>query len=74
MLDNTNSPGVNTNSGIYFKNGSYFTGAIKATGTGSVYARLGFFTFATSGQDALQEKLSIGDNGNVGIHVDVYRY
>lgn len=67
MLDNSNPLAVNTNSGIYFKNGNYFTGAIKAIGTGSVFARIGFFTFAASDQNILQERISITDDGNVGI-------
>jgi hypothetical protein len=70
LVDNTNALNVNTNTGVYFKNGSYFTGAIKAIGTGTVYARMGFFTFATSFQNGLQERLSIADDGNVGIGVD----
>jgi hypothetical protein len=67
LLDNTNTLAINTNSGIYFKNGSYFTGAIKAIGAGSVVARLSFFTYAAPGQNDLLERMSIADNGNVGI-------
>lgn len=70
LVDNTTTLNVNTNSGVYFKNGNYFTGAIKTIGTGTVFARMGFFTFATSFQNGLQERLSIADNGNVGIGWD----
>ncbi|MCX6316842.1 MAG: hypothetical protein NTW29_06105 [Bacteroidetes bacterium] len=69
MLENTNILGVNTNSGMYFKNGVYYTGAVKAIGTGAVFARMGFFTFATADPNGLQERMSITDDGNVGIGI-----
>jgi hypothetical protein len=67
QLDNNTTLNVNTNTGMYFKNGSYYTGAIKTIGTGTVFARLGFYTFAASDPNVLQERMSIADNGFVGI-------
>lgn len=67
LLDNNTPLDVNTSAGIYIKNGSYFTGAIKTTGTGTAYARLGFFTYANAFQNNLFERLSVTDAGDVGI-------
>lgn len=67
QIDNTNPLAVNTNSGVYFRNGLYYTGAIKAIGTGAVFARLAFYTFAATDQNAMQERMSIADDGRVAI-------
>ena len=68
QLDNNTALDNNTNVGMYFKNGTWFTGAVKTTGTGTNVARLGFYTYASSLQSGLRERLSILDNGNVGIN------
>jgi len=57
--------GVSTS--IYFGTGIQYTGAIKTIGQNSTDARLGLFTFTTTGANTLKERLSILDNGNVGI-------
>lgn len=67
LLDNNSSLANNKNAGLYFKTGNYFTGALKAIGTGVNVARLAFFTFADLNQNQLRERMSILDNGNVGI-------
>lgn len=67
LLDNNAALANNKNAGLYFKTGSYFTGALKAIGTGVNVARLAFFTFADINQNQLRERMSILDNGNVGI-------
>jgi hypothetical protein len=67
QLDNGTSLANRTNLGMYFKNGTYYTGAIKTIGKSNNEARLGIFTFATNNQNNLKERLSILDNGNVGI-------
>ncbi|MBL7749364.1 MAG: hypothetical protein JNM19_18130, partial [Chitinophagaceae bacterium] len=67
LLDNNAALANNSNIGMYFKNGSWYTGAIKTIGTGTNVARLGFYTFAANNQNGLQERLSILDNGNIGI-------
>ncbi|MBL7730523.1 MAG: hypothetical protein JNM88_05045 [Chitinophagaceae bacterium] len=67
LAENSNPLANNTSTGIYFRNGGYFTGAVKTTGTGSAFARLGLYTYATGGENGLIERVSITDDGNVGI-------
>ncbi|MEI2739459.1 MAG: hypothetical protein V9F01_11820 [Chitinophagaceae bacterium] len=67
QLDNNTALANGTNVGAYFKNGSWFTGAIKTIGTGTNVARMGFYTFAATDQNGLLERMTILDNGNVGI-------
>ncbi len=64
-----NSTGLNTNvsSDLFFKTGSYFTGGIKTIGTGIGFARMGLFTYAVGNSANLKERVSITDDGNVGI-------
>ncbi|HUR31435.1 MAG TPA: tail fiber domain-containing protein, partial [Saprospiraceae bacterium] len=54
---------------MYFKTGTRFTGAIKTIGTTTASARLGFFTYADPNAAALVERLSISDDGFVGIGI-----
>ena len=67
LLDNNAALANNKIAGLYFKTGNYFTGALKAIGTGVNVARLAFLTFADINQNQLRERMSILDNGNVGI-------
>jgi hypothetical protein len=67
LLDNNTALANARNAGLYFKTGSYYTGAVKTIGTGVNVARLGFFTFADINQNQLRERMTILDNGNVGI-------
>jgi hypothetical protein len=70
LLENKQLLNSNVSSGVYFKIGSSaasYTGAIKAIGTSSSSARLGFFTDASSSTVSLKERLSISDVGNVGV-------
>jgi hypothetical protein len=69
-LDNTTALNTGVMSDLYFKTGLHYTGAIKTIGTGTVTARLGFFTYATTVPSQLLERLSIADGGNVGIGVN----
>lgn len=66
-LENPTALAVDVNNELYFKSGSWFTGAIKSIGTGSSTARLGFFGFAQGTPATLREYLTIADNGLVGI-------
>ncbi len=66
-LENTTPLGNNVNTGLYFKNGNYFTGAVKAIGTGTATSRISLFSYAAQNQNNLREYLSILDNGYVGI-------
>jgi len=68
LIDNNTALATGTNVGTYFKNGSFYTGAIKTTGTGTNVARLSFWTFASGSVSGLRERMSIVDNGNVGIN------
>jgi len=66
-LDNTSTLGAGVMSEMYFKTGNFYTGALKTIGTSPVAARLGLFTYAVTNPTALLERMSILDNGNVGI-------
>ncbi len=67
QLENTNALGSNVTSDLYFKTGNYFTGSIKTIGATSNLARMGFFTSAGTFSTDLLERMSIRDDGNVGI-------
>jgi hypothetical protein len=71
MIENKAPLGVGETSAMYFRfnasgNGKY-GGAIKAIGTSLVDARLAFFTYASSSPAVLLERLTILDNGNIGL-------
>lgn len=68
MLNNTQGLNSGVENQILFKTGSSFTGAIRVTGTSTQDARLGLFTYSSPNAAALLERLSILDNGNVGIN------
>jgi hypothetical protein len=67
LLENSVPLAVDANVGMYFRNANFYTGAIKTIGDGSTIARLGLYTFAAGNQNNLKERLTILDNGNVGI-------
>ena len=67
LFKNTQSLDVNVKSAIYFQTGSWYTGAIKTIGGGTNVARLGLFTYAAMNANNLFERMSILDNGDVGI-------
>ena len=72
LLENTEVLNIGTETAIYFKTGagSYpYTCAIKTIGTGTTLARLSLFTYAASSPGGLLERMSILDNGNVGIGI-----
>jgi len=66
-LDNTTSLNTGIMSEMYFKTGTHYTGGLKTIGNGTFTARLGFFTYAATNSSALLERMSIMDNGLVGI-------
>jgi len=51
----------------YFKTNNLYTGAIKTIGDGPNRARLAMFTFASSTPGGLLERMTINDEGYVGI-------
>ncbi len=66
-LENTTSLNTGVMSEMYFKTGTHYTGALKTIGNGTFTSRLGFFTYAATNSSALLERMSIMDNGQVGI-------
>ena len=68
QLDNFKALAVDEKSNINLKTGSQYTGIIGTTGTGSSSARLSFYTGASLSSSFLTEKMSILNNGNVGIN------
>ncbi len=73
ILENTTPLTLGVENNLYFADGlngpndTKYTGAIKSIGTGGDYARLGFFTYASPQPSYLLERMSITDNGAVGI-------
>ena len=67
VLENTTVLNTGTNLGLLFRNGVYYTGIIRTVGTGTVFSRLGFYTFASADPNGLIERMSITDDGNIGI-------
>jgi hypothetical protein len=66
-LCNTNSLNTDITSRMFFKNGVFYTGGMGTVGTGTITARLSFFTQAALDQNMLVERMSILNNGFVGI-------
>ena len=67
ILENTQPLATARAVSLYFKTGSWFTGGIKTIGYGSSVSRMGFFTYADVNANLLKERLSIKDDGTVGI-------
>jgi hypothetical protein len=67
QLSNTKPLTVGVNTRILFQTGGFFTGIIGTYATGINSSRMGFSTFASLNSGGLQERLSITDNGFVGI-------
>jgi hypothetical protein len=66
-LENATSLVGNVTTDLFFKTGTYYTGAIKTIGANASEARLGLFTNASTVASSLLERVSILDNGYVGI-------
>ncbi|MER0438808.1 hypothetical protein [Emticicia sp. W12TSBA100-4] len=67
VLRNLNTLVSSNNNNMYFKNGNYWTGRISAMGTSTTEANLSFFTGASTSFSGLTERMTILNNGNVGI-------
>lgn len=70
LFENTQPLNINVSNALYFKTGNSFfsyTGAIKTVGESTTGARLGLFTSAAYTANGLQERMSITDNGDVGV-------
>jgi len=68
LLENSYPLGLNVRADMQFKIGSYFTGVISTIGNSAQNARLGFHTGAHTTAGFLIERMSILNNGNVGIN------
>lgn len=66
-IANAGALSANSVSRLFFKNGSYFSGGIGTTGASASTARLSLFTQASTDRNLLQERLTILNNGYVGI-------
>src|SRR5258706_7588354 len=67
LLENTQTLAAGITNSIRFKTPALYTGAIKTIGEGSGAARMGFFTGTQALATNLQERVSILNNGFVGI-------
>ena len=71
IFENTTALNINVNAGIYLKTGSllntFYTGSLKSIGTSTNTARLGLFGGAAFTPNALVERISILNNGSIGI-------
>jgi hypothetical protein len=70
LLENSTLLQNKVSNGLYFKTGNGalpYTGALKTIGLSNSSARLGLFTFTSTGISGLKERLSISDEGLVGI-------
>lgn len=68
LLENTTALANNVTALSYFKTGTSYTGAFGTVGTAANAARFGIWTGATGSAALLDERLSVLDNGNVGIN------
>ena len=66
-LSSTAGLTAGTNTFLDFKSSNYYTGRIGTEGTGTQTASLAFYTSAGGSASALFKRMSILDNGNVGI-------
>jgi hypothetical protein len=67
-IENSTPLNTGVSNGLYFKTGTWITGAIKQTGTSNNASRTGIFGYAGQSQADLREYISITDLGNVGIN------
>jgi subtilisin-like proprotein convertase family protein/uncharacterized protein YaiE (UPF0345 family) len=67
QLQSAANLGNNIENKLTFKSNNYFTGSIKTIGTSATTARIGFFTEADASEANLLERMTIDNNGNVGI-------
>ena len=69
LLNNPATSGVAVKTGSYFKTGDYYSGSISTIGNPNTgLFRMGMFTYGSSDISGLLERLSITDDGNVGIN------
>lgn len=78
LLENNLALNTSQKSELFFRQGNFYTGAIKSIGTGLTTARLGLFTGSQNVAGLIPERLSISNSVFVGIgdttssvHLDV---
>ena len=67
LLHNTNALNNGVYSKLLFKCGGYYSGGIASMGTSANAARLSFYTNTSADQNNILERMSIANNGYVGI-------
>lgn len=70
VLRNLNTLVSSNENHIYYKNGNHWTARISAIGTGTTEAKLSFYTGANTSPSSLLERMTILNNGNVGIGIN----
>lgn len=66
LIQNTGTA-IGTKTALFYKTESFYSGSIATVKTATQSYRLGMYTFGGSLASSLKERLSILDNGNVGI-------
>ncbi len=66
IVQNT-STANNAKTALFYKTDNNFSGSIATVKTAALTYRMGFYTFGGAAASALKERMSISDNGNVGI-------
>lgn len=69
IIENTSNLGSSIPNAVYFKSGDFFMGGIKSFRTTNSNNRLSFFTGFDANRASLSEKLTIRENGMVGIGI-----
>lgn len=64
-LENSNAHVAGVQNALAFKTNGWYDALIKTTAIDASHARLGFFTFASTSEATLLERMSITDNGDV---------
>jgi hypothetical protein len=67
LLNNRTTLNTNVLTTLHFRTGVVYTGAIKTVGQGANTARLAFYTYAVNDSSQLRERMTILDDGKVGI-------
>lgn len=66
ILQNTAAT-LNSKTALFYKGDNYYSGGIGTIQTGFGFYRMGLFTYGSIGPSGLLERMSILDDGNVGI-------
>lgn len=64
-LENSNAHTAGVQNSLAFKTNGWYDALIKTTAIDATHARLGFFTFASTSEATLLERMSITDGGDV---------